>query len=77
MQKTSTAQNLVTSYVLTIKILLTLNNALLRYGNVFSQIFGFRETIIQMSLAHRGDFITKTSVVDQISRRQDLCRTFS
>ena len=74
MQKVSIAKNLVTSHASPFKNLLNFSKGLLSYGKLFTQIFSFRETIMQMNLRCGGDFTTKASVVDQISRRQDVCQ---
>ena len=77
MQKVSCAYNLVVSHASTIKILLTVNHALLRYGCCFDSFLGFRETNMQMRHGHGCNCTPKTSVVVQTSRRQDLCLAFS
>ena len=64
---------MVTFYALIIKILLNFSKGLLNYGKLFTGIFGFRETIMQMSTRCEGDFTTNSSVVAQISKRQDVC----
>ena len=63
---------MVTSHALTIKKLLNFSKGLLSYGKLFALFFSFRETVMQMSTRHEGDFTTNLSVVVQISKRQDL-----
>ena len=72
MQKINIAQNLVTSHALTIKKLLNFSKGLPSYGKLFTGFFGFRETIMQMSLRCESDCTIKSSVVVQILKRQDL-----
>ena len=59
MQKVCIAENQVTFHASPIKILPIFNNALLRYGDLFTRILGFRETFMRMSPACEGDFTTK------------------
>ena len=42
-------------------------------ANCLPLFLSFRETNMLMSPTREGDFIIKASVVDQISKRQDVC----
>ena len=63
---------MVTSDASAFKNLLNFSKGLPIYGKLFTRLFGFSETIMQMSMRCGGDFTTKVSVVNQISERQDV-----
>ena len=68
MQKVSIALNLVTFHAPTFTKLLNFSKGLLSYGKLFTRFFGFRETIMQMSLTREGVCTIRSSLVVETLR---------